>query len=261
MIELLSGAATSEYGHTANLFSGNLFPPVGPALALFDGGIWDIIGHSSFFGIVIMSVLLGFSVVSWAIIVTRMRLFRREEREADDLLEKFNKSKRLADTVNLAKQYQSTTLGSLLSSGIQELVDLRDNQSDSPAGELSLGPLEVETLEARLDEAASDEMGRLGTGVTFLATTANASPFLGLLGTVVGIMVSFWEIGQTGSASLAIVAPGIAEALLATIFGLGAAIPAVIAYNWANSRLRQFAERAANFNQDFVLRVRREFAN
>ena len=230
-----------------------------PMLAMFEGGIWDIIGSSSFFGIVIMSVLLGFSVVSWAIIITRLKLYRHEEREAEAMLERYNKSKRLADSVSLAKQFQGSTLGSLLSAGIQELVDLRDQQTEGASGELSLGALEVESLEARLEEAGSEEMQRLATGVTFLATTANASPFLGLLGTVVGIMVSFWEIGQTGSASLAIVAPGIAEALLATIFGLGAAIPAVIAYNWANSRLRQFAEQAANFNQDFMLRVKREF--
>ena len=101
-----------------------------PKLALFDGGIWDIIGSSSFFGIVIMSVLLGFSVVSWAIIITRLKLYRHEEREAEAMLERYNKSKRLADSVSLAKQFQDSTLGSLLSAWIQELVDLRDSQSE-----------------------------------------------------------------------------------------------------------------------------------
>jgi biopolymer transport protein TolQ len=93
--------------------------------------------------------------------------------------------------------------------------------------------------------------------VVVLATVATASPFLGLLGTVVGIMDSFWSIGERGSASLAVVAPGIAEALLATIVGLGAAIPAVIAYNWANNRLKQLHDGAYGFILEVLSRIRR----
>jgi len=94
--------------------------------------------------------------------------------------------------------------------------------------------------------------------VVFLATTANASPFLGLLGTVVGVMDSFWSIGQRGSASLAVVAPGIAEALLATIVGLGAAIPAVIGFNWANNRLKGFNDKISNFSLEFIIRLKKD---
>ncbi len=230
-----------------------------PVFAVFDGGIWEIIGNSSFFGVVIMVVLLAFSVVSWAVIVSRYRLYKAEASGSEALLSQFHKAKRMADTVGLAKQFQNTALGTQLSAGIQELVSIRERQSGEGAGAGSIREREIDLLERRLDQVAGDEMQRLESGVILLATTANASPFLGLLGTVVGIMVSFWEIGQTGSASLAIVAPGIAEALLATIFGLAAAIPAVIAYNWANNRLRMFAEQGANFNSEFIGRIRLEF--
>ncbi|MBN4076616.1 MotA/TolQ/ExbB proton channel family protein [Gemmatimonas aurantiaca] len=225
---------------------------------MFDGGMWEIIGNSSFFGILIMLALVGFSLVSWAVIVTRIRLYKAESQAADELLTQFRKSKRMADTVSLAKKYQGTLLGALLGSGIQELVEIRERQDQSAAND-SLTMQDLDGIDVRMELVGADEMQRLESGVVFLATTANASPFLGLLGTVVGIMVSFWEIGQTGSASLAIVAPGIAEALMATIFGLGAAIPAVIAYNWSNNRLKMFADQAANFSLEFTTRVKREF--
>jgi len=109
-----------------------------------------------------------------------------------------------------------------------------------------------------LERSASEEVAALEKYVVFLATTANASPFLGLLGTVVGVMDAFWSIGERGSASLAVVAPGIAEALVATIVGLGAAIPAVIGYNWANNKLKHFYDKASNFNLEFLGRVKKE---
>ncbi|MDF1546110.1 MAG: MotA/TolQ/ExbB proton channel family protein, partial [bacterium] len=94
--------------------------------------------------------------------------------------------------------------------------------------------------------------------VVFLATTANSAPFMGLLGTVVGIMDSFWAIGERGSASLAVVAPGIAEALLATIVGLGAAIPAVIAFNWANNKMKIVSDQANSFILRFMAQAKKE---
>lgn len=233
---------------------------LGPAL--FDGGIWDIISHSSSFGVLIMIILVGFSLFSWAIIFTRYRLFSAERQSAEELTKLFRRAGSLADTVGLAKRRSESAIGALLGAGIDELVAIRERQSAGPTSpETTIGSSEFEDIELRLEQVISDEMQRLESGVIFLATTANAAPFLGLLGTVVGIMVSFWEIGQTGSASLAIVAPGIAEALLATIFGLGAAIPAVIAYNWANNRLRLFSDQAASFSQEFMTRVKREFTS
>ena len=117
---------------------------------------------------------------------------------------------------------------------------------------------EFELVEMAMERSLNDEVGKLEKQVVFLATTASSAPFLGLLGTVVGIMDSFWSIGKHGSASLAIVAPGIAEALLATIVGLGAAIPAVMAYNWANNRLKILQSSSTNFMLEFISRGRKE---
>ncbi len=206
-----------------------------------------------------MVILLLFSVASWAVIVSRYKLYKSEASGSEALLGQFRRAKRMADTVGLAKQFQNTAIGNQLSAGIQELVAIRGRQSEENPNASVILDREIDLLERKLDQVAGDEMQRLESGVILLATTANASPFLGLLGTVVGIMVSFREIGQTGSASLAIVAPGIAEALLATAFGLAAAIPAAVAYNWANHRLRLFAEQAANFNSEFIGRIRSEF--
>lgn len=238
-----------------NLLENMTFP-----VALFDGGVWDIISHSTWFGILIMVALLAFSLLSWAIIVAKSRVFRAEEADSEGLLERFRRTPRLADTVNLSKQYHSSVLSALLSACIEELVEIREKrEKTSGEGVAEITPNELETIQMTLERASSERIHDLELGVTFLATTANSAPFLGLLGTVVGIMVSFWEIGQTGSASLAIVAPGIAEALLATIFGLAAAIPAVIAYNWANRRLRTISERTGNFSLELFTRIRKEF--
>jgi len=125
----------------------------------------------------------------------------------------------------------------------------------------SLHPLEereYEIVEMTMERAMSDELGKLERQVVFLATTGNSAPFMGLLGTVVGIMDSFWSIGVRGSASLAVVAPGIAEALLATIVGLGAAIPAVIGFNWANNKLKYLNDDCTNFILSFISRAKKE---
>ena len=122
-------------------------------------------------------------------------------------------------------------------------------------------PLEeadYDIVEMIMEQTASDQISLLERRVIFLATTGNAAPFMGLLGTVVGIMDAFWSIGAKGSASLAVVAPGIAEALLATIVGLGAAIPAVIAFNWANNKLKQINDLANGFILEFMARARKE---
>ena len=103
-----------------------------------------------------------------------------------------------------------------------------------------------------------EEIGKLERYVVFLSSTASSAPFLGLLGTVVGVMDAFWAIGERGSASLTVVAPGIAEALLATIVGLAAAIPAVIGYNWANNKLKYIGDQASGFSLELLARLKKE---
>ena len=230
-------------------------------VAIFSGGVWQIIGQTSLFGIIILIILVVFSLVSWAIIFNKWRLFRKVEDENWTFLNYFQKTRRLDDLVGQAKSLRRTPLAGIYLEGYEEIKSLLEGkQPGNPEqdSKLTLNKDDIETVEMTLERARAEEIGELEKSVVFLATTANASPFLGLLGTVVGVMDAFWSIGQRGSASLAVVAPGIAEALLATIVGLGAAIPAVIGFNWANNKLKYFNDRAANFSLDFLVRVKKD---
>ena len=152
-------------------------------------------------------------------------------------------------------------MASIYRDGIKELDELSKNKKQG--GELQkalhhLEKREYEMVEMAMERAMSEELGKLERQSIFLATTGNTAPFMGLLGTVVGIMDSFWAIGERGSASLAVVAPGIAEALLATIVGLGAAIPAVIGFNWANNKMKYLNDDCTNFILLFISRAKKE---
>jgi biopolymer transport protein TolQ len=232
------------------------------AIDFFSGGIWQIIGETGLFGLVILIILVCFSLVSWAIMFYKWRLFRQVDDENRIFLNYYRKTKNLPDLIGQAKSLRYTPLSGVFIYGfneIKEIVASRDNKPGNPNEDSKpLKSNDLEMIEMTLDRARTERITLLEKRVVFLATTANASPFLGLLGTVVGVMNSFWAIGERGSASLAVVAPGIAEALLATIVGLGAAIPAVIGYNWANNRLRQFNDTAANFSLEFLVRIRKE---
>jgi len=231
------------------------------AVSIFSGGIWQIIGQSSLFGIIILVILVLFSLVSWSIMFSKWRLFRRVVEENETFTGFFRKSGRFTDLLGQAKSLRNTPLSGVFLEGFNELKALMEAKNEGGALQDKTRPLvveDMEILEMTLERARNEKIADLEKSTVFLATTANASPFLGLLGTVVGVMDSFWSIGERGSASLAVVAPGIAEALLATIVGLAAAIPAVIGYNWANNRLKQFNDKAANFALEFMARVRKD---
>jgi len=147
----------------------------------------------------------------------------------------------------------------MFKAGYTELSKVRKrgsgNNADSAFAELG----ELESIERSLNRAASSETTILEKLVPFLATTASAAPFIGLFGTVWGIMESFHDIGQVGNATLATVAPGISEALIATATGLAAAIPAVIGYNYFLQKIRVLGSEMGNFSSDFLNIVRRHF--
>jgi biopolymer transport protein TolQ len=232
-------------------------------IGFFSGGVWQIIGQTSLFGIIILAILVSFSLVSWGIMFNKWRLFRRVEEENVSFLNFYRKSERLSDLISQAKTLRSTPLTGVFLEGYDEVRDILSNKQAEDSADntaIVLSKDDIDTVEMTLERARAEEIGDLERSVVFLATTANASPFLGLLGTVVGVMDSFWAIGQRGSASLAVVAPGIAEALLATIVGLGAAIPAVIGFNWANNRLKYFNDRAANFSLEFLVRLKKDLS-
>ena len=155
----------------------------------------------------------------------------------------------------------------MLEAGFKELEEIgRVEKNPQPDREAPLvvefGPHQhkdrLDVIRMTLERVGSEEINRLEKSNVFLATTGNISPFFGLLGTVWGIMDSFASIGVRGSASLAVVAPGIAEALIATVVGLAVAIPAVMAYNFFNNQLKVFSTQVDNFTLEFLSAVKKE---
>ena len=226
---------------------------------LFSGGVWQIIGQSSAFGVIIYLILVSFSLISWGIMFNKWRTFKKAEAQNDTFLNFFRKSGKFSDILSQARALQSTPLAGVFLSGYNEIKGLIDRKK-KPEGDNAqrLTDEDVEIVSMTLERSTTEEITKLERYVIFLATTANASPFLGLLGTVVGVMESFWSIGERGSASLVVVAPGLAEALLATIVGLAAAIPAVIGYNWATNKLKRQFDIASNFALEFQGRVKKD---
>lgn len=230
-------------------------------MGIFTGGVWQIVGQSSLFGIFILAILVCFSLFSWGIMFNKWRTFKKVEHENDVFLNLFRKSEKLSDLTNQAKTLQYTPFASIFLEGyneVGEILSLKETNGAVAGKPKTFTIDDVETVGMALERATAESISVLERRVPFLATTANASPFMGLLGTVVGVMDAFWSIGERGSASLAVVAPGIAEALLATIVGLGAAIPAVIGYNWANNRIKYYYDRATNFGLEFQARIKKD---
>ncbi|UCD95506.1 MAG: MotA/TolQ/ExbB proton channel family protein [Candidatus Zixiibacteriota bacterium] len=230
-------------------------------LGFFSGGIWQIIGQSSLFGALILTILVCFSLISWGIMFNKWRAYARVERESLAFLNIFRKSSKLSAVVSQAKALRMTPFSGIFIRGYDEINEILSSKKTpgNPAGNnRPLTKSDIEIIAMTLERATAEEIGILERRVVFLATTANTAPFLGLLGTVVGVMDAFWSIGERGSASLAVVAPGIAEALLATIVGLGAAIPAVIGFNWASNKLKYFYDKASNFALEFEARITKD---
>ncbi|APG27979.1 protein TolQ [Syntrophotalea acetylenivorans] len=205
----------------------------------------------------VMLILAYFSVVSWAIIFFKFRVIHRATRDSAQFQNFFWAKKRF-DTINQGlKNYKHSPLTVLFREGYQELLR---NQSDRNVDEENLFTTDLgqsENVGRALRRATTLERQRLEKFLTFLATTGSTAPFIGLFGTVWGIMDSFQGIGQTGSASLAVVAPGISEALIATAIGLVAAIPAVVGYNHFVNKVNLLTGEMDNFSQEFLNIVER----
>ena len=223
--------------------------------------IWKIVGETSTFGQVILAILCGMSVVSWVVIFHKWRQFKAVDSHSDKFFQHFRRARKLGEVHGEARAHSASPMANIYRLGVEELMHLRELKGANGATQThgtGLTDHEFDVLEMTMEKTMTEEMVKLERQVVYLATTTSAAPFLGLLGTVVGIMDSFWAIGERGSASLAVVAPGIAEALLATIVGLGAAIPAVIAYNWANARTKNLHDRSSGFILDFLARAKKE---
>ena len=194
----------------------------------------------------ILAILAVLSVVSWTIIVEKFRFFRRSGRESDDFRKRFDAGRSLGELSGETKRLTDCPEAKLVAATWKEMG----------ANDL----VNVSFLDKYLDSEISSLVSEWESYLIFLATTATVSPFLGLLGTVWGIMSSFLSMGVRGSASLYVVGPGIAEALITTIFGLGAAIPAVVGYNYILRVIRRKEDRLTAFSARFRNRlVERDF--
>jgi biopolymer transport protein TolQ len=217
----------------------------------------------------VLLILLGFSVACWTIIFIKYRLIHRAKRETEIFQNLFLQTTDLKKIYVLSKDLKSSPVARLFRSGYGEFQRMRKIQSgaDGENGEVpAKSPAAIrsqqvlmDNLERSLQKAMVDQVDRLEQAVSFLATTGNTAPFIGLFGTVWGIMQSFRGIGLKGSASLAVVAPGISEALIATAAGLAAAIPAVVAFNYFSQKISRFGAEMDIFRSDFLSTVERQF--
>jgi biopolymer transport protein TolQ len=207
----------------------------------------------------VMLLLIGFSITSWFIIFNKYLLYRSSRRESEEFLDSFWKSKNLAEAHKWARENFVCPEANIFSTGFTELQKL-SRHLQKPTGEetLEMRLANMDNLKRALGKAQNLEMHRLGKSLSFLATTGSATPFIGLFGTVWGIMSSFQDIGLRGSASLAVVAPGISEALVATAAGLAVAIPAVVFYNHFSNQLEELENEMSRFISDFLNLVERD---
>jgi len=217
---------------------------------------------------VVLLFLALFSIVSWSIVLYKTWTFRRAARQSASFLDVFRRSNKFSEVQAVCRSLADSPLVGLFQAGYTELTaQLRQNApADAPpAGSNPRGPAGRPTLKSltavdrALMRASVVEVNKLERRIPFLATTASIAPFIGLLGTVVGIMAAFQGIGQTGSTNLGVVAPGIAEALVATAAGLFTAIPAVYFYNSLTQRVKIFASEMDDFAMEFLNIAERNF--
>ena len=213
----------------------------------------------------VLLLLLFFSISSWAIIIIKSRYIKKAFRESTEFMEFFWKSRDLSNAFAKAKQLHGSPLARIFRIGYVELKKMSQSgaQAVSPSAGGNRHSMNsrftgIDNVQRALRRAINTEMTRMTQMVPFLATTGNTAPFIGLFGTVWGIMNSFHGIGQKGSASLAVVAPGISEALVATAAGLAAAIPAVIAFNYFMNKIRTVETELQSFSADFLNIIERD---
>jgi len=201
----------------------------------------------------VLLLLLTLSLTSWAIIFNKWRLYSKNRREAEAFSSAFWGGKDM-DTVlaSIPQRYPNSALPNIFQAGYREFMRHKRDSSETANRDKITAGGGLEGIRRSLDAALSREVERMARHLAFLATVGSTSPFIGLFGTVWGIMNAFQNIALTKNTSLAAVAPGIAEALVATAFGLVAAIPAVVAYNKFTSDLKRMASNMEQFSSEFL---------
>lgn len=211
---------------------------------MIQNGIFDLISQSGPVAKLILLLLVATSIFSWGIIFSKLRTLKLANSENTEFLNVFWNGKNMEEVLIKAERFERSPVAKVFRNGARELK----KQSEG---------VQVENVERALSRAANWEVAELEKNVSWLATAASAAPFVGLFGTVWGIMNSFQSIGATGAANLAVVAPGISEALITTAAGIGAAVPAVIAYNHIVVQIRRVTIDMDTFSQDFLNIVHR----
>ncbi len=228
----------------------------------------SLIAGSSPLSKAVLIILALMSIASWAIILYKLWVFRRSERQSSSFLDVFRRSNKFSEVQAVCRSLGESPLVGLFQAGYAELTaQLRQsppggaaNDPVHPAGSGQRPTLKsLPAVDRALMRASVVEVNKLEKRIPFLATTASVAPFIGLFGTVVGIMMAFQGIGETGSTNLGVVAPGIADALVATAAGLVAAIPAVVAYNHLSNRVKLFASEMDDFAMEFLNIAERNF--
>jgi biopolymer transport protein TolQ len=218
--------------------------------------ILKLIGDASIIVQMILMILVFFSVFSWAIILFKRKSLRSGAAHSRRFLNAFHEKKNLAEVGEAARKYKLSPLAALFRSGFKELAYLTKSNPNP-----GLTAEKIEILSRALQKASNQEIAKMESMMSFLATTGSVTPFIGLFGTVWGIMDAFTRIGIVRSASLVTVAPGIAEALIATAVGLFAAVPAVIAYNYFLGRIKDVITEMEDFTFEFIGIVERLYGS
>jgi biopolymer transport protein TolQ len=220
------------------------------ALALLQISIWEMVATAGPLSWAVLAILAVLSLLSWTIIFGKWSRFRAARVANAQFLRAFRKANGLPTVALAVEQFRVSPIVTVFDFGYTE-VERQVKTKNALTNKLA--------LERNLQLGISEEIARLERGMSWLATTATVSPFIGLFGTVFGIIKAFGALGMAGSASLRAVAPGIADALIATAFGLAAAIPAAVAYNYFGHIIREFGARMEDFSLEFMNLAERSF--
>ena len=223
-----------------------------PVFLLFVGGeIVDLVLQTGAVAKAALLLLLAFSVISWAVILSKWRVIQRARTQSARFVRAFRKAQRMQDVASVAEQFRPSPLVGGFGGAVEEF-----RRQMGMTGSVQ----NVVAIQRAMQVASSEEITRLERNVPWLAITGAVTPFIGLFGTVWGIIDAFHGLGTAGAATLRAVAPGVSEALITTAAGLAAAIPAVIAYNLINASIRELAARNDDFSLEMLNLVERQLA-
>lgn len=225
------------------------------ALLLFQNEVGQLLANTGLVAQIVLLILLIFSVISWAVILRKYQAFKRARRASAEFLRVFRESKKLSEIKSSAEAHKESPLVEVFLNGYRE-IEGQVYYTENP-GKPRIRSLD--SVQRSLQIAASSELSRREQWLSFLATTGGITPFIGLFGTVWGIIDAFHGLANATTASLHSVAPGISEALITTAAGLFAAVPAVIAYNYFLQRIKEFGTLMDDFSLEFLNMTERNF--